>query len=217
MFFEGSHTLRNERRDFADWHRGRSPYVFWALDVDLPEVRQRVAAVGRRLNGLLLDGYRRQAHVTLELCGFRGDGGAAADEFAPADLAAQIATLRRQAPRPFAMEIGRPASFASAPYLVVGDSDGGIAASRACLAPEGAFRLWGDYVPHVTIGLYADAWPVETVFPRLAPVGVDALSLLVDRVSLMAYEPTDIGGPLSHLGCFDLVGRAMRWHGPALC
>ena len=63
-------TLRNERRDFGDWHRGRPHYLLWAIDVDLPAVRSRITAAQRALDGLLLDGYRRQPHITLALCGF---------------------------------------------------------------------------------------------------------------------------------------------------
>jgi hypothetical protein len=44
---------------------------FWALDVDTPELRQAVSRAECHLSGLLLDDYRRQPHVTLDLCGFR--------------------------------------------------------------------------------------------------------------------------------------------------
>ena len=67
-------TLRNERRDFPEWHRGRPHYLLWAIDTDLAAVRARVVAAQRALDGLLLDGYRRQPHITLALCGFPARG-----------------------------------------------------------------------------------------------------------------------------------------------
>ncbi|HMY79709.1 MAG TPA: 2'-5' RNA ligase family protein, partial [Thauera aminoaromatica] len=51
-------TLRNEHRDFHEWHRGRPHYLLWAIDMDLPAARARVAAAQHALDGLLLDGYR---------------------------------------------------------------------------------------------------------------------------------------------------------------
>ena len=69
-FLAAGQTLRNERRDFPEWHLGRPHYALWAVDVDLPDVRQAVAGAEAHLDGLLLDGYRRQPHITLALCGF---------------------------------------------------------------------------------------------------------------------------------------------------
>jgi len=214
---EGSRTQRNERRDFVEWHRGRSPYVFWALDVDTPDVGRRVAAAQRHLSGLLLDGYERQPHVTLELCGFAATAPLLAeDEFDASHLEAQVAAMPKGAPAPFEIEIGPLDSFTSAPYLALDDASQGIAAVRACLAIDGAWRLFGDYVPHVTVGLYADAWPADAVGARLASFGMgEPVRLRIGRVSLMSYDPARIGGPLGRLGCFHLDSRDMRWQGEA--
>lgn len=209
---EGSHSLRNERRDFVEWHRGRKPYVFWALDVDTDAVRQRLAAAARHLDGLLLEGYCRQPHVTLETCGFAGQAPLAEDEFGPAHLPAQIEALHQAAPPPFDIEISHLDSFNSAPYLALNKGCEAIAAIRQCLATDGAMRLYGDYVPHVTVGLYADAWPADEVNARLAAFPEStALRQRIERVSLMGYDPSEIGGPLRRLGCFQLCSRDMEW------
>ena len=198
-------TLRNEQRDFVEWHRGRRPYVFWALDLDTPAVAARVAHARTDLGDLLLAGYCRQPHITLDLCGFAGQVPLAADEFAPDYLAAQFAALASVGPAPFTVAIGGLASFSSAPYLTVGDPAGGIAAVRRCLAVDGENRLNVDYVPHVTVGLYAEAWPVRQVLARLAAVAVDEpLCCLVERISLMSYEPAEIGGRLTCLASHPL-------------
>lgn len=198
-------TLRNERRDFVEWHRGRRPYVLWALDLAAPEVARRVACARDPLADLLLAGYCRQPHVTLELCGFAGSPPLADDEFAPDYLAAQFAALAGAAPAPFAIAIGGLASFSSAPYLTVRDPAQGIAALRRCLAVDGENRLNYDYVPHVTVGLYGDAWPVAEVLARLAASPAEPpVWCLVERVSLMSYEPSEIGGRLTCLASHSL-------------
>lgn len=211
------HTLPSERRDFVEWRRGRSHYVVWALDVDGPAVRERVAAAQACLGDWLLDGYRRQPHVTLALCGFPA-ATPAGDEFGAVALRMQCQRLAALGLAPFELRIGGLTSFQSAPYLTVDDEDGQLAALRAALhggdVPAGQLA---SHVPHLTVGLYAGAWPADALRARLA--GFEAgstLALRVRQVRLMAYEAADIGGPLQTLGAFDLAhagaGQAgMAW------
>lgn len=206
-------TQPSIRRDFVEWHRGRQPYVFWGLDVDTPIVARRVATTAAHLGEWLLDGYARQPHVTLDLCGFSHLRPSSADEFGPDLLASQLAALRSTGPAPFAIEIGNPDSFQSAPYLAVHDTAGGIAALRSCLAIDGEHRLFGDYVPHVTLGLYAQAVPFTVVIDRLLACRMpEPLLCQIDRLSLMAYDPAEIGGRLFTLADFQLASGALRWH-----
>lgn len=210
---EGSNTLRNVRRDFPEWHQGRTPYVFWALDVDVPSVRARVGAAAKHLAGLLLEDYCRQPHVTLDLCGFPARHPGQPDEFGSAFLQRQFAALRQAALSGFEIELQGLGSFSSAPFLALGDKGGHVAALRTCLAENGAHRLLGHYVPHVTVGLYADAWPTESVHRRLRSFQRgDALSLRIEKLSLMSYRPSEVGGALDTLGDFRFVTGEMQWH-----
>lgn len=210
---EGSHTICNVRRDFPEWHLGRSPYVFWALDVDAPAVRALVARAAVHLGGYLLDGYGRQPHVTLDLCGFPGASAGRADEFAPALLERQCSALRSAGVPAFEIEVGALSSFSSAAFLGLVDPGGHIAAVRECLAVDGHSRLFGDYVPHVTVGLYGGAWPAGEIGACLSRYpGGERTRCRIERISLMAYEPTAIGGPLSCLADYLLATGEMRWH-----
>lgn len=216
IFFEGNFTQPSECRDFVEWHLGRAPYLFWALDLDMPSVRQRIDRAATHLSGLLLHAYRRQPHLTLDVCGFPCAQPQHADDFASRLLLAQIEALRVSRLPCFEIEIGALASFPSAPYLTVGDGGNCLAAIRQCLAVEGANRLIGDYTPHVTVGLYADAWPSAMVHSRLAGFAAgELLSCLIEQVSLMSYEPAKIGGPLSRVGSFNFAEGAMHWHDAA--
>ncbi len=209
---EGTHTVRNVRRDFVEWHRGRTPYVLWAIDLDRPAICGRVDEAATHLEGLLLEGYARQPHVTLELCGFAADPPAQPDEFGKDWIAAQCAALQSAGLAPFEIEIGALSSFSSAPFLQLADAGGHIAAVRAALAIEGTHRLLGRYVPHVTVGLYRDAWPADAVRARLAGFSAGpALRCTVERISLMGYDPAEIGGSLRRLGEFDLSRQVMGW------
>lgn len=179
----------------------------------MPAVARRVAATAGHLGDWLLEGYARQPHVTLDLCGFPCARPNSDDEFGRELLAGQIAALQAAGPAPFAIEIGDPDSFLSAPYLAVHDPVGGIAALRRCLAIDGKHRLLGDYVPHVTLGLYARAAPFASVLDRLFACRIaDKLVCPIDRLSLMAYAPAEIGGQLVCLADFQLGSGALCWH-----
>lgn len=205
-------TLRNGQRDFPEWHLGRPHYALWALDVDVPAIRQRVAAADGHLSGLLLADYCRQPHVTLSLCGFPSACPQQADDFGAATLAAQLAALRRAQPRPFDIEVGALASFASVPYLAVQDAGGQIAALRECLTGGSLNDSYGAYTPHVTVGLYADAWPMPEVQARLASfAATDALRLRISGISLLSYASAHIGGALACMARYDFQSETLHW------
>lgn len=211
-FESADFTLRNVRRDFSEWHLGRPRYALWALDVDLAPLRQRVRAAQDHLGGLLLAHYRRQPHVTLSLCGFPSEAPCHADDFGAETLRAQLAALGQARPRPFDIEIGALASFTSAPYLTVSDEGGAIAALRACLADSYLQAGGCAYTPHVTVGLYADAWPVPAVQARLDSFVCGApLRLRIAGINLMSYAAADIGGPLQRVARYEFDSAALRW------
>lgn len=208
-------TLRNERRDFPEWHRGRPHYVLWALDVDTAAVRGRMAAAQRALDGFLLDAYQRQPHVTLALCGFPAQGAMPeADEFDHRLIAAQVTALQSQGLAAFDIEIGGLESFSSAPFLTVHEARDTFDALRRCLQVDETHPQ-GAYVPHVTVGLYADAWPSTDVAERFTRIPSDPrLTHRVTHLSLLGYATDQIGGALFQIAQYALETGRMHWHVP---
>lgn len=206
-----SHTVRNELRDFVEWHRGRSPYVLWALDIDCAPIVAEVHRAAEFLGSYLLPGYVRQPHVTLGLCGFPMLRALAQDEFCSQDLVLQVERLKAAAPRPFELSLGQLESFATAPYLSVAASDDALGQLRDALGSVAPAH--GRYVPHVTVGLYAVALPISALARRIADYPPTCLRCSIEQVSLMAYDPPVIGGALSTLGRFSLKEQRMEWHG----
>jgi len=208
-FLKARSTLQNVRRDFPEWHLGRPAYALWALDVDTPAVSQAVAVAARHLDGLLLDGYHRQAHITLALGGFPTPTPTHPDDYGPADFEAHFEALQALGLAPFEIDIGGLASFTSAPFLHVSDPDGGIGRLHQALGGE---RPEGRYIPHVTVGLYSGAWPTAEVLPRLHTLAaLPPVRCRIERVSLMRYAATEIGGPLVTLADHDLTSGRLRW------
>ena len=180
--------------------------------MDAPALRARVAAAQRALDGLLLDGYLRQPHITLALCGFPATGPLRAeDEFDDDLITAQLAALQAMAPPAFELGIGGLESFSSAPFLSVHDSTAALATLRRCLHADGQHPQ-GGYVAHVTVGLYAEAWPTAEVARRFRALD-DAphLPCRITRLSLMGYVAADIGGELFTLADYHLAERRLQW------
>ena len=199
-------TIRNVRRDFSEWHLGRPYYLLWALDVDVAPVRRRVAAARRHLSGLLLDGYLRQPHITVGLCGFPSPEPVHTDDFGAALLHSQIDALNGLRPEAFDIDIGALDGFTSAPYLTVHDSGGHIQGLHASLNPPPQLLAHADYRPHVTVGLYGDVWPLGTVHAQLAAFSAgDTLRLRISRISLFGYASGEIGGPLTRIADYDFA------------
>lgn len=227
---------RNVCGDFSAWHRGRPWFLLWALDVDVPELRPSFTRAQRQLAPWLLDGYRRQPHVTLGLCGFpvqqeaggfrhAEDGtpkvadpeGASADACPWAALHRHMQGLSGAGLGPFEIEVGRVGTFATAPFLVVRHA-GELDALRTALALDPALQHLDDYLPHVTLGLYRESWLLADLLPNLAVLDMlPPVSVHVQEVALMAYAAAQVGGPLVTVATFDLSSRRLRWHPAASC
>lgn len=210
----GARCIRNLRRDFVEWHRGRRRYALWAIDADSPVLRHRVEQARAHLGGLLLDGYRRQPHVTLSLCGFPSPAPSAPDECDASSVERQVAMLVRARPAPFGISVGGLSSFAMSPFLTVSDDEAGLSALRDRLGPGCDGGAW---TPHVTVGLYAGDWPAGPVRSRLSafPKG-PALRVPVTRVTLFTYDASEIDGTLERVAEFGLDDGRLRWLGRPL-
>jgi 2'-5' RNA ligase len=159
-----------------------------------------------------LDGYCRQPHITLSLCGFPTPRPQHADDYGPARLHAQLDALRQMQPAAFAIEVGGLDTFTSVPYLAVHETQGLLQQLHGCLAIGNFPAAPSTYVPHVTVGLYADAWPMDTVQAALQRlVWPDALSVQVTGISLLSYTATEIGGPLQRMATFDFAQGRLHW------
>lgn len=211
MLPQSGRLMRNVRGDFSGWHRGRPWFLLWAVAVDVPALQPVFRQAQLLLAPWLLEGYRRQPHVTLGLCGFPLRAvDASADTCDAMALHQQVERLRAAAGTPFVLDIGGAGSFASAPYLAVQDA-GRLTALRATIGLDVRLQHLQDYVPHITLGLYREAWLPAQVHASLAAVdGLPRVRMVVRELGLMAYAAADVGGPLVSVAAFDLCSRRLR-------
>jgi 2'-5' RNA ligase len=212
-FMQLGRTIKNQHRDFHEWHMGRSRYAIWAIDIDTPEICQLVLAAEQHLAGLLLEDYCRKPHITLCVCGFPTDEVKQADDFSASSLETQVSNLSRLNLKPFEIEIDSLASFSSAPFFHIKDPDNNIAALNECLSLGIQSNHNERYIPHITIGLYADAWSSNAVSIRLDSFPKpENLRCSVSQISLMSYSPSEIGGELKTIADYRLDEAELIWH-----
>lgn len=212
-FLQKQHTIKNIRKDFHEWHLGRARYAIWAIDVDTADIRQQVFAAQQHLTDLLLENYCRQPHITLCVCGFLSDAVNLDDDFGVAKLEAQISNLRQLNIKSFDLEIDALASFSSAPFFHIHDPSNSLCALHHCLNSAIQHKQSEAYIPHVTIGLYADTWLTEKVSIRLDAFEQGAVShCSINRISLMCYQSSEIGGALTTIADYHFANGEMQWY-----
>ena len=199
-------TLPAENRDFPEWHHGRETYTVWILPLENKAVRGKFEAAREHLNGYLLVPYQRQAHITLFVCGFLVDAPHYEDDFTQAQLQSQIQAFEGVDIQPFEIEIGGLNSFASAPFLEVRDPQDGIAHLREILANGAREFRTAPYRPHLTVGLYADAFPSAEVAGRMAKFPVETIRWKVERIAFASYRAQEIAGRLAYRHEVDFIG-----------
>ena len=191
-------TIPAEARDFPEWHRGRETYAVWILPLEDNAVRETFEAAQEHLDGYLLEPYQRQPHITLFVCGFLVDCPHYNDDFTHEQLQAQFGALEQADLAPFEIEIGGLKSFASAPFLEIGDPENGIPRLREVLSHGAREFRTAPYTPHLTVGLYADAFSSERVMRRLAEFSRTPIRWAVNQVTLATYKSQEFAGRLSY-------------------
>lgn len=191
-------TIPAENRDFPEWRRGRETYAVWMLPLEDERIHAKFKAAREHLNGFLLEPYRRQPHITFFVCGFLVEKTQYKDDFTQAKIRKQIHALAEAEIQTFEIEIGGLNSFASAPFLEVNDLQGGIARLREVLSRGAREFRTAPYTPHLTIGLYAGAFPTGKVAERMRAFPSYPIRLKVKQLVFATYQAREIAGLLTH-------------------
>lgn len=197
-------TQACEDRDFSEWHRGCPWCAVWVLRVDTPPLQQWVDTARAAMRPWLLPRYQRQPHVTLAYRGLMAGLQAHAHAvFGRAQWLDDVQRLQAAQLQPFAIQIGGVGSFSTVPYIAVAAQQ--LPQLHGVLLTQVPDPDW-QYVPHVTLGHYAEQRPMQQMMAALQASGVAAqpLALEVDALWLARYRSEDIAGPLHFEGRFDL-------------
>ena len=204
-FLKSPRTLRNQDRDFPDWHKGRLWYYVWAVMIDDPVWQRLVEYATERLSAYLVDQYARQPHVTILPAGFVDQR-----DIVPASVMDICETIA-----PFELSPGSLGSFTGSPCYPVINPGHQLHALRTALravAVDPDSQVVDEhYLPHLTVGLYDDSYDTQEVAQQIRRVAKPVSSPInVDAIHLLRYQCSSIKGPLETVAVFKMGARASQ-------
>lgn len=199
------YTQACEDRDFAEWHRGCPWCAVWVVRVDTVQVNALVQQARDAMQPWLLPRYARQPHITVAYRGLMaGQAPHPHAELTAQHVRQDIQALQAAALASAQLQLGGVGSFTTVPYIAV-QSHALLHAAHAALHAQAPYPGW-QYVPHVTLGHFAQLLPMVQVLQTLEQLPVARLQWqeTVDALWLARYQSRDIAGPLTWEGRFDL-------------
>jgi len=215
-FISQGKTIATQQLDYPLWHKGRTRYGIWALEIDAANILLRFHSAQQALADYLLPQYQRQPHITLYVCGFLDWLGPqcpqANDNFSQHALEQQRVRLSdklkeiTQGQKGFNLQVGSVNSFSSAPYLQITDPHQHLGRLRAAFSSgttldnTDEFRS-SPFTPHLTLGLYRDAFNCRTLDEEFQRInhqrGFETeLPLTIKALHFMSYGSHCVGSSL---------------------
>lgn len=189
--------ISTERRDYPEWHYGRSDFAVWYIDIDQAAVIQYLDNIKTKFSDLLIDSNQRQYHITLFVCGFLTPKSSHYDDDFEIDtLKQQIQALNSLEIEPFELEITQLDSFSSALFLQVEDNNKILAKIRQQLTQYSDEIAALEYCPHITLGLYNDAWESDLVLDRIQSIAIKPFKIQVKYLTFGYYKAQILQGLL---------------------
>lgn len=184
-------------RDYSEWHKGRSDYGLWYIEIDQPELIQYLDEIQAQFSDLLLPAQQRQYHITLFVCGFLQPAVKQYDDdFQIQQLQQQIKLIETLQLKPFELEITQIDSFSSALFLQIQDQQGVLAQIRQQFAHLSEEIAALEYCPHITLGLYGEAWPGDRVLQRIQQLSLKTMKIQVKILTFGYYKAQILQGLL---------------------
>lgn len=189
--------ISTERRDYPEWHHGRSDFAVWYIEIDQAEVIQYLDHIKNFFSDLLIDSNQRQYHITLFVCGFLTPKSSHYDDDFEIDtLKQQIQALNSLEIETFELEINGLDSFSSALFLQVEDNNKILVKIRQQLAQYSDEIAALEYCPHITLGVYNDAWQSDLVLDRIQSIAIKPFKIQVKYLTFGYYKAQILQGLL---------------------
>ncbi|MEN5171275.1 2'-5' RNA ligase family protein [Acinetobacter higginsii] len=189
--------IATEMCDYPEWHKGRSDYGLWYIEIDQPELIQYLDEIQAQFSNLLLPAQQRQYHITLFVCGFLQPAVKQYDDdFQIQQLQQQIKLVEALQLKPFELEITQIDSFSSALFLHIKDQQGVLTQIRQQFAHVSEEIAALEYCPHITLGLYGEAWSSDRVLQRIQQQSLKTMKIQVKKLTFGYYKAQILQGLL---------------------
>ena len=190
IFLSSPKTVPCLDRDFFEWHNGISHYGFWAVVIDDPNWIELWKAAHAHIKQFVHPDYQRTPHITIIACGLLDQNHFSAEQFEQ-----QWRVLSEMMIPPFYLKVSSLNSFTTAPCLMIEDSTGMLKQIRDCLTVISEEDVPVQYQPHITLGLYRDAFSTVEVADCLARFKYTSIKpMLVTELAFCVYETKEIQG-----------------------
>ena len=202
-FIDHKVTQPTKLRDFYEWHQGIKHYGFWAIEVTDPNCLTIIKQCQQHLTGMLHPNYCRQPHITLSACGLIDE-----QHFNSQCLQQQIHALTTANFHAFKLNLSKVDSFTTAPYLSIEDPTSALAPIRKCLHSVSRGEEASEYIAHVTLGFYQQAYKTATVNQQLLSASklyCQNTEFKVNEIIFARYNTHEIQGRYQVLHRISLI------------
>jgi 2'-5' RNA ligase len=177
-------------RNFVEWHNGISRYGFWAVVINDPKWIALWDAAHAQVKQFVHPDYQRTPHITIIACGLLDQ-----NHFSNEQLRQQWRVLNEMMIPPFYLRVSSLNSFATAPCLMIEDSTEALKQIRDRLTVISEEDGPVQYQPHITLGLYRDAFSTVKVADCLARFKYTSMKpTLVTELAFCVFETKEIQG-----------------------
>lgn len=189
--------MATENHDYPEWHRGRCNYGVWYIQINQPDLIQHLDQLQQHFADLLITPNLRQYHITLFVAGFLTEEPAQYnDDFEIIQLNQQINILEALELDSFELELSHIDSFSSALFVQIRDSQNTLDKIRKSLYQVKDEIAAPIYCPHITLGLYREAWSSELVLERIQALTIQKIKVQVNQLTFGYYNAQILQGLL---------------------
>ncbi|WP_373683976.1 2'-5' RNA ligase family protein [Acinetobacter sp. YH12080] len=194
-------------QDYPDWHQGRQHYALWYIEIQDPELLAYLAALRAQFSDLLYTPNTRQFHITVFICGFIEELNKTQlidhseqrwnDNFSADELALHRQQLRQLSLSNIRLRTGQINSFQSALFIEIVDLDRKLEHLRQAFNLSSNEIAPIEYCPHITLGLYKQAWNSDDIFERIQQVEQHCFDFESEQLTFGHYQAQVLQGALS--------------------
>ena len=191
-------VIATERKDYPEWHHGRSKYAVWYIEIDQPEIITYVDEIQAQFADLLIHPNQRQYHISLFICGFLTQLTTIwDDDFSIKQLEQHITLLNQLQLHSFELNISHIDSFSSALFLQVNDPHLQLQQIRQQFKQiHNEIAAPQQYCPHVTLGLYRQFWNSKLILERIQHYHFQPFKIQVNQLTFGYYHAQTLQGYL---------------------
>lgn len=192
-----SKLVKTEIRDYPEWHHGRTDYALWYIEIDQPELVEYLDSIKIHFSDFLIRSNQRQYHITLFVCGFLNTHlSPYNDDFSHKQFLQHLKSINQLQLEPFELELTAIDSFSSALFIQIIDQEKILEKIRSQLSLVSNEIAALQYCPHITIGLYSDAWSSDLVLERIKSFEAKRIKIQVNQLTFGYYKAQILQGLL---------------------